>query len=178
MLSAEKEGSHTDTHRHVLCMLSCVLIPCCLPPLLPLLHLQDTDADSGDEGYGPESESASPTIPALRSSPFQQSSGPVPPLMLGLPRFKSQLSSSTAQQAQQQQQAQQGGGATTMGGGGMAVPRLNLTHSMHSTLEARNASAEIQVQCGACLAGWAGLGFAEHICECSVLAACLPACLG
>ena len=107
---------------------------------------QDTDADS--ERYGPESESASPTIPALRSTPFQQSSGPVPPLMLGLPRFKSQLPSSSAQQADRQGSGGERGAAAGVGGG-MAVPRLNLTHSMHSTLEARNASAEMQVQCAA-----------------------------
>jgi hypothetical protein len=67
--------------------------------------------------------------------------------MLGLPRFKSQLSSSSAQQADQQ--GSDGERGVAQAGGGMAVPRLNLTHSMHSTLEARNASAEMQVQCTA-----------------------------
>ena len=63
--------------------------------------------------------------------------------MLGLPRFKSQLPSSSAQQAEQQGSGGERGAAPLAGG--MAVPRLNLTHSMHSTLEARNASAEMQV---------------------------------
>ena len=117
--------------------------------------LQDTDG--GSEQYeGAESESASPTIPAMRSSPFQQSSSsPVPPLMglggggsgalrIGLPHPS--LHSKQGLLSGRQRSAAEP--AAQWGASALAVPRLNLTPSMplHSTLEGRNASAEMQVR--------------------------------
>ena len=109
--------------------------------------LQEASSSEGEE-YGGDSETASPTIPALRASPFSQGAPPVPPLLPrvdGAAAVKTPLSSSRSLQsdrpADHQQQQQQGGGA-----GAVPIPRLNLSASMHSNLETRNAVAELQVR--------------------------------
>ena len=114
--------------------------------------------DGGSEGGEYESEgeeTASPTIPALRTaaSPFHAPAGPAPPPLPVPPRAKALLGLSPAPSGEAPapalpplaRAAQLGGGAQAG-----AVPRLALTHSMHSNLELRNASAELQAR------GWKG----------------------
>ena len=99
-------------------------------------------------------ESASPTIPALRSAtPFSRGPGPpsVPLLQLGLPLPPS----SSAGGAPRPLLSLPGKALLTAAGGAAggrpalqlpasaSVPRLNLSPSMRSTLHTRNASAEI-----------------------------------
>ncbi len=108
-------------------------------------HMQGCDSDSEQYDAGsPNSQSASPTIPAMRASPFQAGT-PVPPL-LGLPRVKAPLPGP--------QQPAPSPLPQLSGDRAMPVPRLDLSHSMHSTLEARNASAELQVRVFAVLVSW------------------------
>jgi hypothetical protein len=100
----------------------------------------DAEGEGCGHGVGSGSESASPTIPALRSSPFQSRLSPVPPLLAG-PLHKAAFSHLEASQAA----AFGGGGGTPQTGG--TVPRLDLGgSSLHSNLEGRNASAQIQVK--------------------------------
>lgn len=120
---------------------------------LEALEAQQSDAGSDSDGLDTEgagegcghgvgsgSESASPTIPALRSSPFQSRLSPVPPLLAGS-LHKAAFSHLEASQA-----ATFGGGGGTPHTGG-TVPRLDLGgSSLHSNLEGRNASAQMQVK--------------------------------
>ncbi len=115
-----------------------------------LIPLQE-GTDSEGEEYAGDSETASPTIPALRASPFGQAGAPVPPLLPrvdGAAVVKTPLSSSRSLQSDRPaDQQQQGGG----GAGAVPVPRLQLSPSMHSNLETRNAVAELQVRDGGVL---------------------------
>lgn len=93
-----------------------------------------------------ESPTASPTIPALRATPFHQHRSPVPPL-LEQPVGKGPLplSQPGAGQTPALLPTPQQPSSSGAQGPAMAVPRLDLSRSAHSTLEARNASAELQV---------------------------------
>ena len=83
------------------------------------------------------SETASPTIPALRATPFSQPA--VPRLALAANKASLTPTQPGAEQQQQQQQQQQGRPTTAR----LQVPRLALTAGMHSNLEQRTASAEL-----------------------------------
>ncbi|KAL4458989.1 hypothetical protein ABPG75_013854 [Micractinium tetrahymenae] len=104
----------------------------------------DVDSEFCHTDGETESPTASPTIPALRTTPFHQGAAPVPPL-LPQPIGKSSLPA-LAQLALRLpvEQRQDGAGGS---GRGLAVPipRLDLSQSAHSTLETRNASAEMQL---------------------------------
>lgn len=102
--------------------------------------LQQASGSEGEEGY--DSETASPTIPALRASPFSQG---VPPVPLQLARVASATKTPLSSGRSEQQSQRAGDEQQQDGGGGTAVPRLNLSPSMHSNLETRNAVAELQV---------------------------------
>ena len=114
---------------------------------------------------GSDEEAASPTIPAHRTE-FDPSPAPPRPALpsllgliprLGLPGKPSPApealgatgGSPGATHAAGTQQQQEGGRPS------MAIPRLNLAGSMHSNLETRTASAELQV-CQSCIvqAAW------------------------
>lgn len=98
-----------------------------------------------------ESPTASPTIPALRSTPFHRGHAAVPPLLPqpvgksplpALPQLALGLPGRASLQQQQQQQEQPGSAGRGLG---VPIPRLDLSQSAHSTLETRNASAEMQL---------------------------------
>lgn len=91
-----------------------------------------------DDEEGANSESASPTIPALRSTPFQQAGPPLftgsrPGAPLEVPRLP--LSAKTQPSGRSQPEA----------AAAVAVPRLHLTAGMHSNLAMRTASADLAV---------------------------------
>ena len=104
--------------------------------------VQDVSGSEGEEGNGTDSETASPTIPALRASPFSQA---VPPVPLQLARVASAAKTPLSSGRSEQPSQRAGEEPQHDGGGGAAVPRLNLSPSMHSNLETRNAVAELQV---------------------------------
>eukprot|EP00887_Chlorella_sp_A99_P006671 scaffold3.g6671.t1 len=118
----------------------------------------DEELVDGDPG----SQTASPTIPAMRATPFQQALH-VPPLFggSGVPRLalgsKADLPNLGSQQQhqqheppqRQQQHQQQEQRAPARAGGAPAVPRLALTAGMHSNLETRTASAEVALAAAA-----------------------------
>lgn len=115
---------------------------CCLSTAA----LQEGTSSEGEE-CGGNSDTASPTIPALRASPFGQAAPHVPPLLPrvdGTTAIKTPLSSSRSLQSDQPADEQQQGG----GAGAVPIPRLQLSPSMHSNLETRNAVAELQVRVG------------------------------
>lgn len=127
--------------------------PQCSAPALscPLLQGSDIGSECCHTDGATESPTASPTIPALRSTPFHRGHAAVPPLLPqpvgksplpALPQLALGLPGRASLQQQQQQQEQPGSAGRGLG---VPIPRLDLSQSAHSTLETRNASAEMQL---------------------------------
>lgn len=106
-----------------------------------------------------DDEAASPTIPAHRQPQFEASSPTAfRPGLPGLPRLALPVKASPTVAGSGQQQAASDSGKP------LTIPRLNLTSSMHSTLETRTASAELQVGLG-----WQLDRKRQRICASSIL---------
>ncbi len=113
-------------------------------PILPLLQGSDVGSEGCHTDGETDSPTASPTIPALRTTPFHCGTTPPPPLLpqpvgkASLPALP-QLALGLLGRGPPLQQQENGAGS------GLPIPRLDLSQSAHSNLEMRNASAEMQL---------------------------------